>query len=73
MLVKPFKIKLAEKYLTKKDLSILDVGAGSHSATIMKEWLPHCRYTGIDITRSYDNDESDLNAMDEFTGQSGLE
>ena len=66
MLVKPFKIKLAEKYLAKDRLFILDVGAGSHSATITKQWLPGCHYTGIDISRNYGNDESDFKAMDEF-------
>ncbi|MBI4930906.1 MAG: methyltransferase domain-containing protein [Bacteroidetes bacterium] len=66
MLVKPFKIKLAEKYLTKEDINILDVGAGSHSPTITKQWLPKCHYTAIDISKSYNNDQSDFNAMDEF-------
>ncbi len=66
MLVKPFKIKLAEKYLGKEELSILDIGAGSHSATITKQWFPKCHYTGVDITKSYDNDETDIKNMDEF-------
>ena len=65
MLVKPFKIKLAEKYLGADEIKILDVGAGSHSATITKEWLPKCNYTGIDIA-NYGNDESDFRAMDAF-------
>ena len=65
MLVKPFKIKLAQKYFSRNDLSILDVGAGSHSASITKKWLPQCRYTGIDIA-NYENDEVDFKAMDEF-------
>lgn len=66
MIVKPFKIKLAQKYLLNKDLLILDVGAGSHSASITKKWLPACHYTGIDISKSYNNDEADFKAMDEF-------
>jgi len=66
MVIKPFKIKLAQKYLAKNELTILDVGAGSHSATITKKWLPKCHYTGIDISKNYDNDESDFKAMDEF-------
>ena len=66
MLVKPFKIQLAQKYLANDLLKILDVGAGSHSASITKKWLPKCHYTGIDIPGSYDNDETDFKAMDEF-------
>lgn len=45
---------------------ILDVGAGSHSASITKKWLPSCHYSGIDIPGSYNNDEADFKAMDEF-------
>ena len=66
MFIKPLKIKLAEKYLTKKDLNILDIGAGSHSASITKKWLPECNYTGVDLEGSYNNDDSDFNAMDTF-------
>lgn len=66
MLVKPFKIKLAEKYLSKADITILDVGAGSHAASITKQWLPKCHYTGIDISKNYNNVEADFEAMDEF-------
>lgn len=65
MFVKPFKIKLAQRYLLKDNLMILDVGAGSHSASITKRWLPKCHYTGIDIA-NYQNDEADFEAMDEF-------
>ena len=66
MIIKPFKIKLAQKYLLDAELNILDVGAGSHSASITKQWLPKCHYTGIDISKTYDNDESDFKMMDEF-------
>ena len=65
MLVKPFRIVQIQKYLPKKDPAILDVGAGSHSATITKQWLPDCHYTGIDIA-NYQNDEADYKAMNEF-------
>ena len=66
MLIKPFKIKLAQKYFTHDDVFILDVGAGSHSASITKKWLPRCHYTGIDISKNYNNNEDDFQAMDEF-------
>src|ERR1035437_6719970 len=66
MIIKPFKIQLAQKYLLNNEPAILDVGAGSHSASITKKWLPKCHYTGIDISKNYDNDESDFKLMDEF-------
>jgi ubiquinone/menaquinone biosynthesis C-methylase UbiE len=66
MIIKPFKIKLAQKYLLNNEPMILDVGAGSHSASITKKWLPKCHYTGIDISKSYNNDDADFKAMDEF-------
>ena len=66
MLVKPFRLKLASRYLPSDRMTVLDVGAGSHSPTITKKWLPGCHYTGIDIVKSYNNDEQDLKAMDAF-------
>jgi len=66
MYIKPFRIKLAQKYLPGKKLHILDIGAGSHSASITKKWLPDCHYSGVDISRDYNNDEDDFKAMDEF-------
>lgn len=65
MLVKPFKFKLTQNYFSRSDISVLDVGAGSHSPSITKKWLPQCHYTGIDI-ENYQNDEADFKAMDEF-------
>jgi ubiquinone/menaquinone biosynthesis C-methylase UbiE len=66
MFIKPFRIKLTQQYLPNKKLTILDIGAGSHSAGITKKWLPECHYSGVDISRNYNNDESDFKAMDEF-------
>ncbi len=66
MLIKPFRIKQAQRFLATKEPGILDVGAGSHSASITKQWIPKCQYTGIDISREYDNTEEDFKLMDEF-------
>lgn len=66
MLIKPFRIELAQKYLPNKKLNVLDIGAGSHSASITKKWLPDCHYSGVDISENYNNDEADFKAMDEF-------
>lgn len=66
MLIKPFRIKQAHRYLKADDIRILDVGSGSHSASITKQWLPKSHYTGLDIAKNFGNDESDYKAMDEF-------
>lgn len=66
MLIKPFRIKQAQRFLKGENWRILDIGSGSHSPGITKQWLPGCHYTGVDITRDYGNDESDLKAMDQF-------
>jgi SAM-dependent methyltransferase len=64
--LKPFRLKTLGKYTEKKDLSILDIGSGSHSSTITKKWLPKCHYTGVDRDVSYDNTEEDIQNMDAF-------
>lgn len=66
MLIKPFRIQQAQRFLMGDKLAVLDIGSGSHSASITKEWLPGCHYTGVDITKNFGNDESDYEAMDEF-------
>jgi ubiquinone/menaquinone biosynthesis C-methylase UbiE len=66
MLVKPHRIAKVNKHLLKEDITILDVGAGSHSASITKEWLPNCIYHGVDVSRNYYNDERDFSMMDSF-------
>jgi ubiquinone/menaquinone biosynthesis C-methylase UbiE len=66
MFVKPHRLVKIGKYIKNDALVILDVGAGSHSASITKEWLPKCIYHGIDISKNYYNDEKDFLLMDKF-------
>lgn len=66
MFIKPHRLVKLGKYLNGDKLTILDVGAGSHSASITKEWLPHCIYHGIDISKTYYNDARDMALMDMF-------
>lgn len=47
-------------------MTILDVGAGSHSGSITKRWYPDAVYHGIDRTKEYQNEASDIEAMDRF-------
>jgi SAM-dependent methyltransferase len=66
MLIKPFRIRQAQRLLKSDKLKVLDIGSGSHSATITKQWLPGCHYTGVDIERNFGNNEADIKAMDAF-------
>jgi Methyltransferase domain len=45
---------------------LLDIGAGNHSASKTKRVFPRCEYHGVDMARSYNNDDADFNLMDAF-------
>ena len=66
MVIKPFRLNKIQKYIPNQQLTILDVGAGSHSPSITKKWFQNCIYHGIDITNNYRNSDEDLNLMDSF-------
>lgn len=65
-LIKPPKFRFLPTSLKSANFRLLDVGAGSHSASKTKKCYPHCEYHGIDITRNYENDENDFKAMSGF-------
>lgn len=66
MVLIPTRFRLLNSILSNKDLKILDVGAGSHSATITKKWYPKCEYHGIDRVKNYQNSMGDIQIMDTF-------
>lgn len=41
MNIKPFRLSKIRKYIKSDSIAILDVGAGSHSASITKKWFPN--------------------------------
>ncbi len=63
--ITPHKFIFLKKY-KNKSFNLLDVGAGSHSATKTKAIFPQCNYYGIDRTREYENDEQDFKSMSGF-------
>ena len=65
-LEKPVRYDLLEKWLKKSSIKILDIGCGNHSASNTKKYYPQCKYYGLDIDKSFNNDESDFNAMENF-------
>ncbi len=49
-----------------KPFRLLDIGAGNHSATKIKNVFPLCEYHGVDMEKEYNNDASDFKLMTAF-------
>lgn len=60
------QFSIIDKQLGRASFRALDVGAGSHASTRMKEYFPDCEYHGIDRTRTYGNTEKDIQQMSVF-------
>jgi ubiquinone/menaquinone biosynthesis C-methylase UbiE len=65
-LITPPKFKFLIREFKSKSFNLLDVGAGSHSASKTMNIFPQCNYYGIDIRKDYDNDEKDFKVMKGF-------
>lgn len=61
-----FKLRYIGKSFGNKPFTLLDVGAGNHSASRITSVFPNCSYYGLDLDRSYNNDEKDIRAMKGF-------
>lgn len=60
------KFKYINKVFSQQTFKLLDIGAGNHSGSKTKRLFPNCLYYGVDLNKDYNNDESDLNAMEAF-------
>jgi len=60
------KFYYLHKSFGQKKFSLLDVGAGNHSASKTKKLFPNAEYSGIDLNRNFNNDESDFAVMTAF-------
>lgn len=65
-LIIPHKFRFLPGKLKSQKFTLLDVGAGSHSATKTKAIYSQCEYHGIDISKNYENDAADFKAMSGF-------
>ena len=63
---KPFRFKKICKSVSSHKIAVLDVGSGSHSATLTKKWMPNVIYTGVDMDKNYQNTNDDFENMDFF-------
>ncbi|MEI8052469.1 MAG: methyltransferase domain-containing protein [Bacteroidota bacterium] len=60
------KISFLKKSFGKKKFRLLDIGAGNHSASKIKNVFPDCEYHGVDLERDYNNSASDFALMSGF-------
>jgi len=61
-----FKFRHIQKSFGNKPFTLLDVGAGNHSASRIKGLFPQCSYYGLDLNKDYNNSEADFNCMAGF-------
>jgi SAM-dependent methyltransferase len=61
-----FKFRFIFKSFGNKPFSLLDVGAGNHSASRITNLFPRCAYYGVDLDKHYNNDAADFAVMKDF-------
>lgn len=63
----PSKFRFLNKHFSKNGaFTLLDIGAGNHSAKNTKKWFPNCTYYGVDRSKDYNNSEEDFKLMEQF-------
>ncbi len=60
------KVLVLRRQFGDRPFRLLDIGAGNHSATFLKNLFPACEYYGLDISRGYNNDATDFALMKDF-------
>ena len=60
------KIIFLKRSFYNRPFRLLDVGAGNHSATKIKNVFPNCEYHGVDLERNYNNSDKDFALMSGF-------
>lgn len=61
-----YKISYLQKSFGKKPFKLLDIGAGNHSASKIKNVFPQCEYHGVDLQKDYNNSSEDFSLMKAF-------
>jgi SAM-dependent methyltransferase len=62
----PTRLKILKRNISTSQFALLDIGCGSHSASLTKKYFPSCDYYGVDRTREYFNDPRDFSLMRQF-------
>lgn len=61
-----YKFSFIKKSFGNKPFSLLDIGAGNHSASKTKFIFPNCKYYGLDLDKTYNNNDDDFKVTEAF-------
>ncbi len=61
-----YKFGFIKKSFGNKHFKLLDVGCGNHSPSKTKLIFPNCEYYGLDLDKTYNNDEKDFEVTTQF-------
>ena len=65
-LTKPVSLDYLQPWLEKGAVKVLDVGCGNHSPSKFKSHFPKALYYGLDQSKDYNLDQTDLGCMEKF-------
>ena len=61
-----FKFSFLARSFGNRSFKLLDVGSGNHSASRIVSLFPNCEYYGLDMDKTYNNDDADFKVMKDF-------
>ena len=61
-----YKFGFIKKSFGNKSFKLLDVGCGNHSPSKTKFIFPNCKYYGVDLDKTYNNNEQDFAVTEKF-------
>jgi SAM-dependent methyltransferase len=61
-----YKFGFIKKSFGNKHFKLLDVGCGNHSPSKTKFIFANCEYYGLDLDKTYNNDQKDFEVIEQF-------